>query len=142
MIAYLDTSAFVKLLVDEAHSAQVRKIVETSDEVVTHLVAYAEACSAFARFARHQNDPRLFQRLKEGLDQLWPTWSVVMVDERLVRQAGVFAGRYGLRGYDSVHLAAADAVYRLLGSESAFGFLAYDAALQAAAEEAGIPLLN
>ena len=52
MILYLDTSALVKLYVDEEGSLEARTVVETADAVATSRVAFAEAHAAFATAAR------------------------------------------------------------------------------------------
>ncbi|MGZ8217855.1 type II toxin-antitoxin system VapC family toxin [Methylomagnum sp.] len=44
----------------------------------------------------------------------WAAVRVVEASESLVRRAGDLAQRFGLHGYDSVHLAAAEAVWRAL----------------------------
>ena len=49
MILYLDTSALVKLYVDEAGSDVVQAAVSAATHVATSRVAYPEARSAFAR---------------------------------------------------------------------------------------------
>jgi uncharacterized protein len=46
----------------------------------------------------------------EGLDVLWSQVSVVEIDDTLMRLAGDLAARHSLRGYDAVHLAAANVV--------------------------------
>ncbi|MGQ0653225.1 MAG: type II toxin-antitoxin system VapC family toxin [Betaproteobacteria bacterium] len=141
MILYLDTSALVKLFVPEAHSAAVRAAVAAGGVVATQLLAYAEACSAFARLAETRADAALFERMRGKLDAHWPEWEVVQVDERLVRRASDFCARFRLRGCDSVHLAAAERV-RGVGSGSAdFRFGAFDANLALAAKSLDLPLL-
>lgn len=142
MILYLDTSALVKLFVQEAHSAQVRGAVSRSTAVVTHLIAYTEACSAFARLAAERADTGLAGRLRRALDMYWPEWQAVTVDELLVRRAADLAVRHRLRGYDSVHLAAAEAVYRAAGEPAGFVFAAFDASLGRAATAEGLALLE
>ena len=59
-----------------------------------------------------------------------------------MRRAAALAIRYGLRGYDSVHLAAALAVHETLGESVAYGFAATDGRLNDAARLAGLPLLK
>jgi len=141
MILYLDTSALVKLLVQEAHSERVREVAMRSSVIATHLITYAEACAAFARYARFRRDKTLFQRLRRTLDRHWRQWDIVAADETLVRRAGELAGRYGLRGYDSVHLAAVEAVREASqGAEFLFGV--FDADLAHAARLAGFSLLD
>lgn len=51
MIVYLDTSALVKLFVEEAHSTGVRRAVSAARMVATHAIAYVEACPTFAWMA-------------------------------------------------------------------------------------------
>ena len=142
MILYLDTSALVKLFVEESHSDSVRGAAAGSALIVTHLVAYAEACAAFARLAQHRADKTLFARLRRGLDRHWSEWEIVAVDETLVRRAGELAARYRLRGYDSVHLAAAEAVHGASRGRIDFRFAAFDAELVRAARLAGFALLE
>lgn len=142
MILYLDTSALVKLFVQEAHSDRVRAAVSRSSLIVTHLVAYAEACAAFARFAERRADKKLFARLRRGLDRHWTEWEIVAVDEALVRRAGELAARYRLRGYDSVHLAAAETVHGASRGRADFRFGVFDTDLARAAALAGFPPLE
>ncbi len=63
---------------------------------------------------------------------------VLGVDEHTVRRAGDLAERFALRGYDSVHLAAAEATLIRLGEGVDFRFLAFDRALEEAAAELGM----
>lgn len=106
MILYLDTSAAVKLFIEEASSADVREAVESAAVVNTHLIAYAEACATFARLSRERQNPGFFMEARKQLDRAWNSWNIVAADEILIRRAGDLAQRFGLRGYDSVHLAA------------------------------------
>jgi predicted nucleic acid-binding protein len=141
LIVYLDTSALVKLFVAEAHSEAVRAAVAAESVVATQLLAYAEACSAFARLAEARADESLFQRLRSELDAHWPEWEIVQVEERLVRRASEFCGRYRLRSYHSVHLAAAERIRSLSGGSTNFRFGVFDANLARAARSLDLPLL-
>lgn len=141
MIVYLDTSALVKLFVPEAHSAAVRAAVTAGSVIATHLLAYTEACSAFARLAESRADESLFRRLRRELDAHWTEWEIVQADERLVRRAGEFCARYRLRGYDSVHLAAAERVHGAGGDRTDFRFGVFDASLARAARSLDLALL-
>ena len=49
MILYLDTSAFVRLYIEEAHHEDVWTNVRNASLVATHLIAYAEMRAAFAK---------------------------------------------------------------------------------------------
>ena len=142
MILYLDTSALVKLFVPEAHSEAVRAAVAAGSVVATQLLAYAEACSAFARLAEARADDSLFQRLRSELETHWTEWEIVHVEERLIRRAGEFCARYRLRGYDSLHLAAAESVFEIFRGHASFHFAVFDSQLSAAARQIGMPLLE
>jgi predicted nucleic acid-binding protein len=141
LILYLDTSALVKLFVPEPHSEAVRAAVAAGGIIATQLLAYTEACSAFARLAEARADDSVFTRLRRELDAHWTEWEIVRVDERLVRRAGEFCARYRLRGYDSVHLAAAEDVRSASGGFSGFRFGVFDASLARAARSLDLPLL-
>ncbi len=142
MILYLDTSALVKLFVEEADSDLMRSAVAGTSLISTHLIAHAEACAAFARLGESKGDRGLFARLRRALDNHWAEWEIVAVDERLVRRAGELAARYKLRGYDSVHLAAVEGVYDASRGRTEFRFGVFDSELKRAAKSAGFPLLE
>lgn len=141
MILYLDTSALVKLFVREAHSEAVRAAVAAGNVVATHLLAYTETCSAFARLAEARANESLFQRLRDELDAHWAEWEIVQVEERLVRRAGEYCARYRLRGDDSVHLAAAERIRGISSGYADFRFAVFDANLMRAARSLNLALL-
>lgn len=142
MILYLDTSALVKLFVEEANSDGVRNAVTGARLVATHSIAYVEACAAFARLAHDRGEEALFSALRRNLDSQWEAWEILGVTEPLIRRAADFAGRYRLRGYDSVHLAAAESAFEVFRSHAPFHFAVFDAQLSAAAKQTGIPLFE
>jgi predicted nucleic acid-binding protein len=142
MILYLDTSALVKLFVEEAHSDRVRKAVSRAKLSATHAIAYVEACAAFARAAHARGDATLFAGLRANLDGLWPALEVLEVTGPLVRRAADLAGRDRLRGYDCVHLAAAESAFEAFRGQVPFRFAVFDDALRGAARRSGIPLLE
>jgi predicted nucleic acid-binding protein len=107
VILYLDTSALVKLYVDEPGTSSVIAQVDAASVVATARVAYAEARAAFARKRREGGlDAGGLRQVVRRLDDDWSAYSVVEVNELLVRRAGSLAERHGLRGYDAIHLAA------------------------------------
>lgn len=141
MIVYLDTSALVKLFVEELHSVRVRKAVSTAHSVATHAIAYVEACAAFAWLAEVRADDTLFATLRRHLDVQWKTWEVMNVTEALISRAADLAGRFRLRGYDSLHLAAVESAYAVFRGHVAFHFAVFDDRLIDAAQEIEVPLL-
>jgi predicted nucleic acid-binding protein len=142
MILYLDTSALVKLFVEEAHSAWVRQAVSAGQLTVTHAIAYVEACATFARAAHARGDDALFSALRGNLEIQWKAWEILAATEPLIRRAADLAGRYRLRGYDSLHLAAAELAFGVFRGAMPFHFAVFDDQLSDAARQAGIPLLD
>ena len=131
MILYLDTSALVKLYVEEAGTAAVVSRVEDAEAVATARVSYAEARAALARHRREGAlSPTELRRAVRELDREWGMYNVVDLNDPLVRRAGALAERHALRGYDAVQLAAALDL-RAAGSE--VSFLSFDARLNRAA---------
>lgn len=142
MILYLDTSALVKLFVQEAHSDRIRRAVSEERLITTHAIAYVEACAAFARLAYDRGEDGLFPRLRRNLDIQWEVWEIMNVTEALIRRAADLAGRYRLRGYDSLHLAAAESAFEVFRGHAPFHFAVFDSQLSAAANQIGIPLFE
>jgi uncharacterized protein len=108
VILFCDTSALMKLLVDEAQSDQMRQISSTVDAIGVCRISWAETMAALARLQRE--DPVCNEDLEQArqhLIQSWKTFTIVEVSQPLVETAGRFADVFALRGYDSVQLAAA-----------------------------------
>ena len=134
-ILYLDTSALVKLYVEEEGSNLVRSSVAAAEESLTSIVTYAEARAALARARRERVlTPAALRGAVDRLEGDWLSLSLVHASERLVRRAGPLAERYGLRGFDAIHLASALEATR--GIEAcAFG--CFDDRLMTAAQKEG-----
>ncbi len=122
MILFLDTSALVKLYVDESDSRNVRDWVDEADAIACQWLAYVEARSAFATKRRlsELSDTEL-ATCKQAFEADWARCHKVTVTEALLRRAGAISERLGLRAYDSVHLAGADYLQTALGSPITFG---------------------
>jgi uncharacterized protein len=109
MIGYLDTSAFVPLLVAEPGSPASRRFWDDADAVVSCRLLYVETAAALAqalRMARLDKDQ--YERARHLLDALWAEVEVIEFDELLAVAAAEAAHALGLRGYDAVHCAAAE----------------------------------
>ena len=75
MILYLDTSALVKLYVDEEHSKAVRHAVGNAQLVMCHVIAYAEARAALAKKHRVGDiNIDTLTELKKELARDWPSF--------------------------------------------------------------------
>lgn len=133
MIAYLDTSAFVKLLLDEEGSAVADELWSAADVVVTSQLTYAEARAAVASAVRRGRLTRSRSALVvDELDAAWEEVAAADVDGVITQLAGSIAQMHALRGADAVHLATA------LGSRSGdMVFVTWDRRLAQGAQAAG-----
>lgn len=142
MISYLDTSALFRLYVDEPGRDTVIAAVAGGEAACTHLIAYAEFHAAMARAERMQRFVAgQARKILERFERDWAVLLVIQVDEALIRRAAVLAGQFGLRGFDSLHLAAAERLTIDLGrSESLFA--SFDTELNRAAAALGLRTLG
>lgn len=108
MILYLDTSALVPLLIQEPTSAACGRLWDAADDVATVRIAYAEAAAALAMATRRGRiDERHRSAALGVLDELFGAMNIVEMDQHLMHSAATAAAEHGLRGYDSIHFAAA-----------------------------------
>ena len=143
MILYLDTSALVKLYVDEAHSAFIRSAASRASVRVSHDIAYVECCAAFARRRRDGSlAPGDHARCRRQLDRDWEQFSVIAVTADLIRRAATLVEHHALRAYDGVHLAAAEAAASVVKRRTEFRFAAFDARLLEVARSNSLALLT
>jgi predicted nucleic acid-binding protein len=139
---YLDTSSLVKLYVAEPGSDAVRKLVDAATVVATSSLAYVETRAALARRRRERALlPAAFASAKKAFEAEWSKYFTVDVTLTLCREAGELAERYGLRAYDSVHLAAFAEIARETGVRDT-RFSSFDDALNRAARALGRTLIR
>ncbi|MGZ0149858.1 type II toxin-antitoxin system VapC family toxin [Kribbella sp. WER1] len=109
MIGYLDTSAFVPLLVSEPSSAACRRFWDDADAVVSSRLLYVETAAALAQAHRGARlDDQAYASCRRLLDQLWAQLEIAEVDQPLIQRAAELADLLALRGYDAVHCASAE----------------------------------
>ena len=136
MIAYFDTSAVVPLVIAEAGSELAASLWNNSDRVASVRLFYPETRAALAQAERlGRLTARNLRAAVEQLGALLGEMDVVEVDEPLARRAGDLSEAHRLRGYDAVHLAAAERI-----RDSDFVLVAGDAALLEAGSAAGIAI--
>jgi uncharacterized protein len=111
VIAYFDTSAVVPLLIAEPGSARAASLWDGADRVVSVRLIYPETRAALAQAKRlGRLTARQLRDAVTGFDSLFEEIDLVEVDDALARHAGELAEVRQLRGYDAVHLAAADRI--------------------------------
>lgn len=107
--------------------------------VASHVVAYVETHAAFARLARESVlDDVAHDRVRREFRADWPHYVQVGLGAALAERAAELAEGFGLRAYDSVHLAAADYLQRRGGAPVRFA--CFDRRLNQAAQALGFVL--
>jgi uncharacterized protein len=109
VIGYLDTSAFVPLVIDEPASAACRRFWDDADVIVSSRLLYVETAAALAqaqRMGRLSRDEQLHAGRR--LDQMRLEMDVIEADEQVITHAAHLAHSLSLRGYDAVHCASAE----------------------------------
>ena len=141
MTLYLDTSSLVKLYVEEAGSDDVRDLVGQAAVIATSMVAYAETRAALASLRRSGDlSPAKFAAAKRDFEAQWPAFLTLEVTTDVSREAGEFAERYALRGFDALHLASFAEIARRAGA-AATRFSSFDDPLNKAARDVARRLL-
>jgi len=139
LIVYFDTSALVKLYVDEPRVKPARDAAGTAEVIATSILTYAEMRSAFSRKRRSgEISPDQLERFKTQFETDWNILEIVPIEETIVRQAGDFAESFLLKGFDAVHLATAASLVRRFGEVT---FACFDVDLLRAAALRGMTLL-
>ena len=135
-IVYFDSSAFVKLVVDEDGSDLAAALWDGCDAAVSSRLAYPEVRAALAAAGRaHRLDPADQARAETAWDDYWSSTRPVELTEVVTARAGALAGRHALRVADAVHLASLLAVG---GTDTVFAV--WDQRLRVGAREAGVRL--
>ena len=137
---YCDTSALVKLYIDEIDSDLLRTAVAEATAVAVCRIAWAEAHAALSRRAREvTDDVKIIEQAKTALSIDWPKFVVLEITQELVECAGNYADTFALRGYDSVQLAAAFEVSRI--TQVPVAFACFDHRLNKAAKILGMDIV-
>jgi uncharacterized protein len=143
VIVYLDTSAFVKLIIDEPQSQDVHACFAGAQQAVSSVITYPEASAAL--FRRDRESSPAPARLRSWVAHLDARWLRIFAVPVAERAAGKLALRHGLRGMDAVQLAAAlslrSEVHRT-SPQSEIILAAFDRQLLEAAEREGFATLG
>jgi len=135
-IVYFDSSAFVKLLVEEYDSDLAAALWDLCDAAVSSRLAYPEVRAALAAAGRAGRIDETGRRSAEATwERFWAATRVVELTEVLGHRAGELAADQGLRGAELVHLASALAV----GSETLVAV--WDGRLRDGAKAAGLQVV-
>ncbi len=139
---YLDTSAWVKIYMLDEQAEPVSTLMRDASACHTHLIAWAEMRAALARADRMGRFTAASkQAALAAAARDWSDFLIMDITENIIRRAGDLADRFGLRGYDSVHLAAAEAISLLLMPER-LHFVCFDERLNDAANALGLVVVT
>lgn len=118
-----------------------RAWVRQADEVACQWLAYVEARSAFAAKRRlGELSEAELATCREEFEGDWVRYHRVALTEPLLRRAAAVSEQFGVRAYDSVHLATAESLQAALGEPVTFG--SFDRLQVEAAARLGLPIAS
>jgi len=125
-IAYLDSSALVKLIAIEAHSAALRQELRHWQDRASSLLARIEVTRTATRLGGHapEEAARVLARLR-----------LLAIDP--IAPAAAQIGSRSLRSLDAIHLATAMSIANQLGA-----LITYDQRMISEAQSIGLPVLS
>lgn len=108
---YFDSSALVKLVLDEVGSDVAATLWNACDVALSSRLAYPEVCAALAAAGRnHDLTESEVSSARSDLELFWASVRPVEFSAEIERAAGSLAASHQLRGADAVHLASALAI--------------------------------
>lgn len=137
MMAYFDSSALVKLVVEEPGSDDAAALWDAADAVLSNRVAYPEVRAALAAANRdHRLADAQLVDANTLWEDLWDALRVVELSVELGQWSGDLAQEHALSGFDAVHLASA----LMLAADNPV-VATWDSRLHAATQAIGLPTL-
>jgi hypothetical protein len=110
-LVYFDSSALVKLVVEEPGSLLVAELWDGCDAALASRLAYPEVRAALAAAARNRElDADGLRAAERAWDEFWAATRGVELTAAVEQHAGQLAHSHALRGADAVHLASALAI--------------------------------
>ena len=132
-LVYFDSSALVKLVIDEAGTELAVELWDGCDAALASRLAYPEVRAALAALARNRDlDADQLAAADDAWERYWAAVRPVELTSAVERHAGDLASQCGLRGADAVHLASALAI-----GDPDLVVAAWDRRLHAGARAAG-----
>lgn len=105
-VVYFDSSALVKLVVDEPGSELAAALWDGADMAVSSRIAYPEVRAALGAAARSHRIADL-PPARRAWERYWIMIDIIEVGKTLVSTAGDLAESAHLRAGDAIHLASA-----------------------------------
>lgn len=121
MIVYYDSSALVKLYIEEVASDATKDLQQQASVLATCRISWVEVFASFARRSREQpQDEAAITEAGHVFRADWPAFMRIEVSQTLVEQAGLLAEAFALRAYDSIQLASARLIMDQTGNTVSF----------------------
>ena len=138
MIIYFDTSALVKRYLREADSDQVMALFGEANQVFGSVViTQVEMAATFQRaVSLDVASPKLAAEIWQDFLDHWQSFTRLRIFAGTIERASENAWKYDLRGYDSLHLAAALLWQETLGVQVTLA--TFDRELWLAGQKAGM----
>lgn len=135
-IVYFDSSAMVKLVVEETGSDLAAQLWDGCDAAVASRLTYPEVRAALAAAGRNHDLDRIGQAdAEQAWEEFWSATRPVELTRAVEQWAGQLAARHALRGADAVHLASALAL-----RQPGLILAAWDCRLRGGAQAAGLAI--
>lgn len=107
-LVYFDSSALVKLVLDEEGSDVAAALWNACDAAMSSRLAYPEVCAAIAAAGRnHDLTESQASAAATEWEGFWASMRPVELTPEIEQAAGILARTHRLRGADAVHLASA-----------------------------------
>ena len=107
-LVYFDSSALVKLVLEESGSDIAAALWNGCDAALSSRLAYPEVCAALAAAGRnHELTQSEAIAAAVEWETFWASMRPVELSAAVEQNAGELAARHRLRGADAVHLASA-----------------------------------
>jgi predicted nucleic acid-binding protein len=138
MILYFDTSALVKGYIQEEGSKEVTALLDEVQNLFGSIVlTQVEMAAAIQRAVRviGSSSASASGAWQDFMDD-WPSFTRLVISPMTIERASGIAWDYGLRGYDSLHLAAALLWQDSLGTQITLA--TFDRELWLAGQKAGV----
>lgn len=137
---FWDSSALVALVIKQASSASVRKLLAEDPELLCWALSEVEVLSALARLEREKAlSTKALREACDGLDQLWASVAAVSLVEGVKLRAKRLLRLHPLRAADACQLGAA--LLSAHDDPSAWSFVCLDHGLRDAAGREGFTVL-
>jgi predicted nucleic acid-binding protein len=127
MIVYFDTSALLKRYLRETGSDEVNALLGEDHIFGSLAVTQVEMSAAIQKAVRMDVvSSKLAKEIWKDFLEDWEAFTRLRVTAATIQKASDIAWKYGLRGYDSLHLAAAMLWQENLGMKLTFAAFDHD----------------